>query len=224
MAGLTIRQSYEVCEAWVVRGLRQLGVDAHHVPINDIACSEGKIGGAAQARRKGVVLHHTTIAYDMDIRPGGAFRFCMRSPQGTDYWKRGVYREIVEPERLVFTFAWEDAQGALGHETLVTVTFAAEGTQTRSIRFNRSAAPAGSRSVSNIVRAMLKRALGRGCWSPSRVWNTPSSAAPSPIRCASGSPRPATGRSGRGRRGWASTMKNCLEIRAEALVPPTALT
>lgn len=66
LAGLPIRQSYEVCESWVIRGLRELGVDAHHVPINDIACSEGKIGGAAQARRRGVVLHHTTIAYDMD--------------------------------------------------------------------------------------------------------------------------------------------------------------
>ena len=64
--GLSLRQSYEVCEAWVIRGLRALGVDAHHVPINDIACSEGKIGGAAQARRRGVVLHHTTLAYDMD--------------------------------------------------------------------------------------------------------------------------------------------------------------
>jgi lipoate-protein ligase A len=72
LAGLSIRQSYEVCEAWVIRGLRDLGVDAHHVPINDIACSEGKIGGAAQARRKGVVLHHTTIAYDMD--PGEMVR------------------------------------------------------------------------------------------------------------------------------------------------------
>jgi lipoate-protein ligase A len=72
LAGLTIRQSYEVCEAWVIRGLRELGVDAHHVPINDIACSEGKIGGAAQARRRGVVLHHTTIAHDMD--PGEMVR------------------------------------------------------------------------------------------------------------------------------------------------------
>ena len=66
VAGLSIRQSYELCESWVIRGLRELGVDAHHVPINDIACSAGKIGGAAQARRAGVVLHHTTIAYDMD--------------------------------------------------------------------------------------------------------------------------------------------------------------
>ena len=52
----------------------------------------------------------------------------------------------------------------------------AEGTQIQSIRFNRSAAPAGSRSVSNIVRAMLTRALGTGCCSPSRVWKTHSSA------------------------------------------------
>lgn len=66
VAGLTIRQSYEVCDAWVIRALRELGIDAHHVPINDIACADGKIGGAAQARRSGVVLHHTTMAYDMD--------------------------------------------------------------------------------------------------------------------------------------------------------------
>jgi lipoate-protein ligase A len=66
VAGLTIRQSYEACDGWAVRALRDLGVDAHHVPVNDIACSDGKIGGAAQARRRGVVLHHTTLAYDMD--------------------------------------------------------------------------------------------------------------------------------------------------------------
>jgi lipoate-protein ligase A len=66
VAGLSIRESYEACESWVIDGLRSLGVDAHHVPINDIACSAGKIGGAAQARRAGVVLHHTTMAYDMD--------------------------------------------------------------------------------------------------------------------------------------------------------------
>ena len=66
LAGFSVRASYEVCDAWVVEALRSLGVDAHHVPINDIACADGKIGGAAQARRGGVVLHHTTIAYDLD--------------------------------------------------------------------------------------------------------------------------------------------------------------
>lgn len=67
VAGLSIRQSYEVCDAWVIQTLRGLGVDAHHVPVNDIACAYGKIGGAAQARRRGLVLHHTTIAYDMNM-------------------------------------------------------------------------------------------------------------------------------------------------------------
>lgn len=63
----------------------------------------------------------------MDLRPGGAFRFLMRSPEGTDHRLRGVYREIAAPERLVFTFAWEDEAGRPGHETLVTVTFVEDG-------------------------------------------------------------------------------------------------
>ncbi len=71
-----------------------------------------------------------TTYWDMDIRPGGAFRVCMRSPQGTEHWKRGVYREVVEPERLVFTFAWEDAEGKPGRQTVVTVTFGERGDKT----------------------------------------------------------------------------------------------
>ena len=39
----------------------------------------------------------------IDLRPGGVWRFCMRSPEGNNYWQQGVYREIMEPERLVFT-------------------------------------------------------------------------------------------------------------------------
>jgi uncharacterized protein YndB with AHSA1/START domain len=66
-----------------------------------------------------------------DIRVGGAYRACMRSPTGTTHCRRGVYREIVAPERLVFTYAWEDARGALGPETIVTVTFAELGAKTR---------------------------------------------------------------------------------------------
>lgn len=73
----------------------------------------------------------TTQYCEMDIRPGGGYRFCMRSPQGVDHWKRGVYREIVEPERIVFTFAWEDADGRPGHQTLITVTFEEQGAKTR---------------------------------------------------------------------------------------------
>jgi uncharacterized protein YndB with AHSA1/START domain len=39
----------------------------------------------------------------------------------------------VEPERLAFTWAWEDADGQPGHETLVTVSFAEQGDKTRLI-------------------------------------------------------------------------------------------
>ena len=67
----------------------------------------------------------------INFRTGGAYRFHMRSPEGADHWLRGVYREIVEPERLVFTYAWEDADGRLGNETVVTVTFAEHGGKTR---------------------------------------------------------------------------------------------
>jgi len=72
-----------------------------------------------------------TIDYEMDIRPGGAYRQRMRSPEGTDHRKRGVYREIVTPERIVFTFAWVEANGRVGPETLITVTFEDLGTKTR---------------------------------------------------------------------------------------------
>jgi uncharacterized protein YndB with AHSA1/START domain len=57
-----------------------------------------------------------------DLRPGGKWRSMMRKPDGTELWLGGVYREIVEPERLVFTHAWDDKNGKPGHETVVTVT------------------------------------------------------------------------------------------------------
>ena len=72
----------------------------------------------------------TVPEYKMDVRPGGAWRTCMRSPDGEIYWVQGVYREIVAPERLVFTWAWEDEHGNPGHETLVTVEFRARGDKT----------------------------------------------------------------------------------------------
>ncbi|MCR4265721.1 SRPBCC domain-containing protein [Nitratireductor sp. ZSWI3] len=58
-----------------------------------------------------------------DIRTGGWFRTCMRSPDGQDHWLSGRYREVVPPERIVFTHAWHDENGEPGHETVVEVTF-----------------------------------------------------------------------------------------------------
>ena len=61
----------------------------------------------------------------------GPFGRAHAEAEGTDHWLRGVYREIVEPERLVCTWAWEDAEGKPGHETLLTVTFAEHGAKTK---------------------------------------------------------------------------------------------
>jgi uncharacterized protein YndB with AHSA1/START domain len=68
---------------------------------------------------------------EIDLRPGGACHFHMRSPEGTEHRTRGVFREIIEPERLVMTRAWVDAEGKPGHETLLTLTFADHGGKTK---------------------------------------------------------------------------------------------
>jgi uncharacterized protein YndB with AHSA1/START domain len=56
-----------------------------------------------------------------DFRPGGQWRTCFRSPEYQDYWAEGTYREVVEPELLVFTFAWQEEDG-MGPEMLTRVT------------------------------------------------------------------------------------------------------
>lgn len=65
VAGMSFAESYQFFDSWVIDALRELGVDAWYVPLNDLTSSGGKLGGAAQARKKGIALHHTTIAYEM---------------------------------------------------------------------------------------------------------------------------------------------------------------
>ena len=85
----------------------------------------------------------TTPFCEIDLRPGGVFLYCMRSPEGRDHWGKGVYREIVVPERIVLTSSFADAQGNVvpaTHygmspewplETLLTVAFEEEAGKTR---------------------------------------------------------------------------------------------
>lgn len=47
----------------------------------------------------------------IDLRVGGKFLFCMRSPEGTDYWATGTYREIVPRRKFVCTDSFADAKG-----------------------------------------------------------------------------------------------------------------
>lgn len=67
VAGVSFRKSYALLDDWAVKAFIEIGVPATYREINDIISPRGKIGGAAQARRRGFVLHHTTIAHDMDV-------------------------------------------------------------------------------------------------------------------------------------------------------------
>jgi uncharacterized protein YndB with AHSA1/START domain len=79
--------------------------------------------------------YFTSPACKIDLRVGGKYLFCMRSPEGKDFWSTGVYREIVEPERIVWTDSFADEKGNpvpasyygmpgdWPEEMLVTVTF-----------------------------------------------------------------------------------------------------
>src|SRR5580700_11845107 len=54
-------------------------------------------------------LPYTTPIAELDVRPGGANLIVMRDPQGNDFPNRGVYLEVVENKRLVFTNAYTRA-------------------------------------------------------------------------------------------------------------------
>jgi uncharacterized protein YndB with AHSA1/START domain len=62
---------------------------------------------------------HTTTVDKMDVRPGGEWRFVSRDAEGNEFAFHGVYREIVPPERLSYTFEFE---GTPGYVSLETVT------------------------------------------------------------------------------------------------------
>lgn len=71
----------------------------------------------------------TTTTYEFELAPGGVWRFVMHGPDGTNYATRVVFREIVEPSRLVYDNSWE-LPGAPVDFTLIMM-LAAEGAKTR---------------------------------------------------------------------------------------------
>lgn len=70
----------------------------------------------------------TTIVDQMDVRPGGAWRYVSRNADGSETAFRGTYREVTPPERIVYTFEWE---GMPGHVLVETLTFEDLGDQTK---------------------------------------------------------------------------------------------
>src|SRR3954449_1876611 len=63
----------------------------------------------------------TNTIHEMDVRPGGVWRFIMHGPDGVDYPNRIVFIEVVEPERLVYSHGGDEGDPVQFH---VTVTFA----------------------------------------------------------------------------------------------------
>jgi uncharacterized protein YndB with AHSA1/START domain len=69
---------------------------------------------------------------EIDVRVGGAWRACIKSPQGEEYWMQGKYLELTSPSRLVFTY--EDGSGKpIMSETVVTINFNKVGNKTEMV-------------------------------------------------------------------------------------------
>jgi uncharacterized protein YndB with AHSA1/START domain len=73
----------------------------------------------------------TNPVCELDVRPGGAIRIDMRAPDGVVHPMTGTFREIVAPERLVFTAVAEDQAGKPLLEALTIVTFEEQGGKTK---------------------------------------------------------------------------------------------
>lgn len=126
--GVSIEESYRLCDWWLVEALRELGLDVRFSGLNDIASQYGKIGGAAQRRfpvvrgdgRRpssvetgtdadgrvaskvggpvaGAVLHHVTLAYDIDAAAMGEVLNTSREKMSDKAVKSAVKR--VDPLR-----------------------------------------------------------------------------------------------------------------------------
>jgi uncharacterized protein YndB with AHSA1/START domain len=99
----------------------------------------------------------TSPVSKIDLRVGGAYLSCMRSPEGQDFWSTGVYREIVPLERIVCTDSFADEkgnvvpashygmEGAFPLEMLITVTFEELDGKTR-LTLRHDGIPAGQMS------------------------------------------------------------------------------
>jgi uncharacterized protein YndB with AHSA1/START domain len=66
----------------------------------------------------------------IDLRVGGQWNGRLRSADGQEVRQRGILREVLPPQRIVFTFIWEDATWR-GQESLVSLQFDDEAGRTR---------------------------------------------------------------------------------------------
>lgn len=68
---------------------------------------------------------------EQDFRVGGAYRFCMHAPDGSEHWVEGEYLEISEYDKLVFTWTRSDGLPEPWVDNVVTLTFEDLGGRTK---------------------------------------------------------------------------------------------
>jgi uncharacterized protein YndB with AHSA1/START domain len=72
----------------------------------------------------------TTPGIELDLRPGGAYRFAMRPPEGEPFHLSGEFTEVEPPSRLTYTFVWEPPNPD-DRETLATISLGEAGDSTK---------------------------------------------------------------------------------------------
>jgi uncharacterized protein YndB with AHSA1/START domain len=98
--------------------------------------------------------HGWTLAVcQIDFRPGGAWRFVLRGPDGRDMGMKGVYQEIAPPERFVSTESFDDYPG----ESLNTLTFSEEHGKTT---FTITVLYASSEIRDAVIRSGMEKGAG----------------------------------------------------------------
>jgi uncharacterized protein YndB with AHSA1/START domain len=114
--------------------------------------------------------NYTSPSCKIDLRVGGTYLFCMRSPEGKDFWSTGVYREVKRPERIVYTDSFADEKGTMvpatyygmspdvPAEMLVTLTFEVQAGRTR-LTLRHAGLPSGE--MRDLTRAGWNESLDK---------------------------------------------------------------
>jgi uncharacterized protein YndB with AHSA1/START domain len=97
------------------------------------------------------------VVCEVDLRVGGTWHFVSRGPDGTDMGHGGVYREVVPPDRLVYTESYDD-QWHPGESLVTTVLTERDGktTLTSTVRYP-------SREIRDIaINSPMERGVAEG--------------------------------------------------------------
>ena len=113
------------------------------------------LSDADQVRRWFGPTGYTAIHVDLDLRVGGAYRITMRPPEGVDFHILGTFTDVVRPERLVFTFVYEEPAPD-DVETVVTMRLSEQAADVTDLTVEQSGFATEER-----------RELHRGGWTDS---------------------------------------------------------